>query len=170
MDNRCVKCKGRDPSICGRDYCPIVAKIGAQKKVNLSAKQECFGKSPNMFVGRFGYPEVNVGFLSVEDYQDHDSPLLWSRENYAIDRIIELRSSLVNSSFKSNIKSFDDRLVAMGQEVGLASSPVDMEIKLSKKPSYTLSFGQDVMPHGPNVKLKAARITENPAVPVAVEK
>jgi len=54
--------------------------------------------------------------------------------------------------------------------VGLAKEPVDMEISLTKKPAFSLSFGQDVMPHGPNVRLKTARITENPKVPVAVEK
>ena len=63
MNIRCIKCKGRDPSICGRTYCPIMVKIGAQKKVNIEAKQDFFGQSPNVFVGRFGYPEVNVGIL-----------------------------------------------------------------------------------------------------------
>ncbi|MBN2141750.1 hypothetical protein JW711_00320 [Candidatus Woesearchaeota archaeon] len=170
MRIKCIQCKGRDPSNCGRTYCPILSKISAQRKVNLSAKQDFFGKSPNVFVGRFGYPDINVGFLSVEDYQDHDNPLLWSREGYSIDQVIGLRSSLINSSFKSNIKSFNDRLIAMGQEIGMAKDPVDTEINLSKKPSFSLSFAQDVMPHGPNIKLKKARITENAKVPRAVDK
>ena len=81
MNIRCIKCKGRDPSICGRTYCPIIAKISAQKKFNIEAKQDFFGQSPNVFVGRYGYPEVNVGILSTEHYEEHDNPLLWSREN-----------------------------------------------------------------------------------------
>jgi len=170
MNIRCIKCKGRDPSICGRTFCPIIAKISAQKKVNISAKQDFFGESPNVFVGRFGYPDVNVGLLSVEDYQEHDNPLLWSKENYSIASIIRLRSSLINSNFRAQIKGFKERFMEMSQEVGMAKQPVDVEIGLSKKPSFSLSFNQDTMPHGPSIKLKKARITENPKIPRIVDK
>jgi len=170
MNIRCIKCKGRDPSICGRTYCPIIAKISAQKQVNLSAKQEFFGESPNVFVGRYGYPDVNVGVLSVEEYQEHDNPLLWSRENYDIAKIINLRSSLINSNFKAQIKGFKERFMEMSQEIGMAKKPVDVEIGLAKKPHFTLSFSQDTMPHGPRIKLKKARITENPKIPKVVDK
>ncbi|MFH0869692.1 MAG: hypothetical protein V1866_01385 [archaeon] len=170
MNIRCIKCKGRDPSICGRTFCPIMAKISAQKKVNLNAKQDFFGKSPNVFVGRFGYPDVNVGILGVEEYEEHDNPLLWSRENYDIARIINLRSSLVNSNFKAQITGFKERFLSMSQEISMAKDPVDVEVNLSKKPMFDISFAQDTMPHGPSIKLKAARITENPKIPQKVEK
>ncbi len=170
MNIRCIKCKGRDPSICGRTYCPIMVKIGAQKKVNIEAKQDFFGQSPNVFVGRFGYPEVNVGILGVENYEEHDNPLLWSKENYDIAKIINLRSSLINSNFKAKITGFKERFMEMSKEVGMAEKPVDVEIGLSKKPVFSLSFNQDTMPHGPNVELKKARITENPKIPGIVDK
>jgi len=170
MNIRCIKCKGRDPSICGRTFCPIMAKISSQKKVNMEAKQDFFGQSPNVFVGRFGYPHVNVGLLSVENYDEHDNPLLWSRENYDIAKIIDLRSGLVNSNFKAQITGFKERFLEMSKEVGMAAKPVDVEVNLSKKPVFSLSFEQDVMPHGPNVRLKNARITENPKIPEAVDK
>lgn len=147
-----------------------MVKIGTQKKVNIEAKQDFFGQSPNVFVGRFGYPEVNVGILGVEQYEEHDNPLLWSRENYDIARIIDLRSSLINSNFKAQITGFKERFLEMSQEVGMAEKPVDVEVNLSKKPVFSLSFEQDTMPHGPNVKLKNARITENPKIPAHVDK
>jgi len=170
MNIRCIKCKGRDPSICGRTYCPIIAKISAQKKVNISAKQDFFGKSPNVFVGRHGYPDVNVGILGVEEYEEHDNPLLWSKENYDIARIIDLRSSLVNSNFKAQITGFKERFLNMSQEISMAKDPVDVEVNLSKKPVFDLSFAQDTMPHGPSIRLKKARITENPKIPQKVDK
>jgi hypothetical protein len=170
MNIRCIKCKGRDPSICGRTFCPIVSKISAQKKVNISAKQDFFGKSPNIFVGRHGYPDINVGILGVEEYKEHDNPLLWSKENFEIDKIIDLRSSLINSNFKTSIKSFNDKLLSMSQEISMAEKPVDVEVNLSKKPSFQLNFEQDTMPHGPSIALKKARITENPKIPLAVDK
>ena len=170
MDVKCIKCKGRDPSICGRTYCPIIAKISDQKKVNISAKQDFFGESPNIFVGRFGYPDVNVGILSTEEYDENDNPLLWSKENYDIEKVINLRSSLINSNFKAKITGFKERFLEMGQEISMAKDAVDVEINLDKKPNFSLNFNQDTMPHGPSVKLKKARITENPKIPHAIEK
>jgi len=123
-----------------------------------------------MFVGRYGYPNINVGFLNVEEYRDHDAPLLWAKENYGIDKIIDLRSSLVNSNFNTHIKSFNDKLIEMGQEVAMASKPVDMEINLEKKPSFSMSYNQDITPHGPSVKLKKVQLTENPKIPTKVDK
>lgn len=171
MNILCIKCKGRDPQkYCGRTYCPIMAKISAQKKFNIEAKQDFFGQSPNVFVGRYGYPEVNVGVLSTESYEEHDNPLLWSRKNYDIAKIINLRSSLINSNFKAQISGFKERFMEMSKEVGMAKQPVDVEIGLSKKPSFSLSFEQDTMPHGPSIKLKKARITENPKIPRMIDK
>ena len=168
MNVLCVKCKGRN--LCGRPYCPIMAKISSQKKVNLGAKQDFFGETPNIFVGKYGYPNVNVGFLSTEEYKDHDAPKKWVKEGVGIQQVINLRTELVNSSFRAHIKSFDDRFMQMSQEVSLAHKPVDVEINLNKKPSFSLSFNQDAMPHGPRVSVKQARITENPKIPHKVEK
>ncbi|MFC1723205.1 hypothetical protein ACFL0V_03625, partial [Nanoarchaeota archaeon] len=151
-------------------FCPVQSKIASQKKVNTSAKQDFFGEAPNVFVGKYGYPDVNVGLLSVEEYNKHDDPLLWSKEGYGVGQVVDLRTQLVNSSFKANIKSFDDKFLEMSQEVSLARKPVDVEINLTKKPSFNLSFNQDTMPHGPNVKLRKAKVTENVNVPRAVER
>jgi len=168
MNIQCLKCKGRN--FCSRPVCPIIYKISAQKKLNPSLKQDFFGASLNIFIGRFGYPNINVGILGTEDYNHHDEPLYWSAENYQIQNIIDLRTSLVNSSFKTNIKSFKKKFIDISQEISMASKPVDVEVNLAKKPSFRLSFNQDTMPHGPRVKLKKAELAENPKIPTAVDK
>ncbi len=170
MNIRCLRCKGR--LFCGRTFCPLQAKIAAQKKVNTSAKQDYFGESPNVFVGHYGYPRLNVGFLNVEEYKDHDDPLLWSRDGYDINRIIGLRSQLVNSQFRAEVTDArkSEKLLEMGKEVAMAVKPVDMEINLEKKPRFSLNFGQETAPYGPRVGLKRAQITENPSIPLKVEK
>jgi hypothetical protein len=170
MNLECLKCKGRN--LCARPFCPIQAKINSQKKVNLSSKQDFYGESPNVFVGKFGYPNINVGFLSVEQYDQHDAPLLWSKEGYGIDKIIDLRSQLVDSTFKTQVTGVrvSDKLLDMGKEIAMASAPVNVEINLEKKPEFRLSFNQDTMPHGPRVKLKKAELTSNPKIPTSVEK
>lgn len=147
-----------------------MSKISAQKSASLTSKQDYFGKAPNVFVGRYGYPDVNVGFLSTEAYTEQDAPINWTIKGYGIQKIIDLRTSLVNSNFKSNVKSFDEKLVDMGKEIALSAKPVDVEISLEKKPEFDMTFNQDIMPHGPSVRLKKAEITENPKIPTKVDK
>ena len=103
MDLSYIKDKGRTKHFKGVD--PIKVKLDSQKKFNLRSKQDYFGTAPNVFVGRYGYPNINVGFLNALSYNENDEPLEWSRKGYGIPKIIDLRTQLVNSTFKSNIPS-----------------------------------------------------------------
>ena len=168
MNIQCLRCKGRN--FCARPVCPIQYKISSQKKLNLELKQNFFGEAPNIFVGKFGYPNISVGILGTEQYNHHDEPLHWSANNYQVQDVIDLRSALVNSAFIANVKSFKDKFLDISREVSMASKPVDVEISLNKKPYFNLSFNQDVMPHGPKVKLEKAEITGNPHIPTKIDK
>lgn len=148
--------------------------MGAHAKTislkNAAAKQEYFGESPNMFVGQYGYPRVNVGFLNTENYVDEDAPIQWAQQNKQIPEIIDKRTSLINSTFTSHIKGFSSRLMEMGQDVGMAAKPAEIELSLAKKPSFKTIFNQEAQPHGPRIQLKQARLTNNPNVDTRVEK
>lgn len=163
--HHCIFCKSPY-----HDYrrCPLAHKVVAQR--SLKAEQDYTAQSPNVFVGSYGYPRVNVGFLNVGEYTEHDEPLKWSRENKQIPHIVGLRSSLINSNFNQHIKSFSDRLTTMAQEVSMARRPADLEVHLKKKPRLRTSFNQDAQPHGPNAPLKQARFTGNVATDHRVEK
>ncbi len=142
-----------------------------RNQFNQKAKQEYFGESPNVFIGRYGYPRVNVGFLSNETLpKDIDNPRLWSTDNYQIPQIVDLRSKLINSRFKAEVKSFDDKFLELTQEVSQAKKPVDIEVHLNKKPQFNLNFDKDITPYGPSVKLQKAELTENPSIPKPVDK
>ena len=168
MNIQCIKCKGRGH--CGRPYCAIATKITSQKKLNRSAKQDFFGEAPNVFIGRYGYPNINIGILSTEQYDCHDAPLVWSRNDYQIQQVIDLRTALVNSTFRTSVRSFNDKMLEISREVSLAAKPVDVEISLNKRPHFHLSFNQDTLPHGPRVGLRKARITDNPKIPHKVDR
>ncbi|MBI1969294.1 hypothetical protein HYS48_01255 [Candidatus Woesearchaeota archaeon] len=140
------------------------------KQIPLVQKQDYFGKAPNVFVGRFGYPRINVGILNTEQYVGNDEPLQWAKNNVQIEQIIALRSAMINSQFKANIKNFSDKFLEISQEVAMASKPVDMEINLAKKPNVDLKLDRFLLPIGSRVTLKKAVITENPKIPGAVEK
>jgi DNA repair protein NreA len=151
--------------------CPKVYSIINQKQFNQKAKQEYFGASPNVFVGKFGYPDINVGFLSNEDLpKDTDKPREWSANDYKIPKIVDLRSNLINSRFKANVKSFDEKFIDLTKEIAAADKPVDVEVKLDKKPIFNMTLDRDITPYGPSVKLEKATITENPKISRYVDK
>jgi len=151
--------------------CPKMYSMVKQKQFNEKAKQDYFGESPNVFIGRYGYPKVNVGFLSNEELpKDTDMPKLWSRENYDIPKIVDLRSNLINSRFKADIKSFDEKFMDVAKEVSMAEKPVDVEVHLNKRPVFSLKLDNDITPYGPSVELEKAEITENPSITRQVDK
>jgi len=162
----CIFCKSKF-----HDYrsCPVQYKLRKRQDLNLF-KQDYFGKAPNVFIGRHGYPRIRVGILGAEQYTQQDDPQGWSRQGIPIKDIVELRSTLINSHFQTTIKGFNDRFAEIAREVSLARRPVDVEIGLKEKPRFRISFNEDLAPHGPNVQLRQARITENVPVDTRVEK
>jgi hypothetical protein len=164
----CIFCQSRFHNYRS---CPVQYQL--QKKQALGPggfKDSFFGKAPNVFIGRHGYPNIRVGILGAESYTSQDDPLAWSKQGTPIQEIIQLRSQLVNSHFKASIKGFQDRFAEVAKEVSLAKRPVDVEISLQEKPRFRMSFEQDVAPHGPAVPLKQAKITENVPVDTRVDK
>ncbi len=138
----------------------------------LDFKKDFFGDSPAPFIGRYGYPNVNVGILSAIDYKNKeelDNPQLWSSQQKNISEIVNIRSTLINSRSKSNIKKHE-KLNELAQEIGLASKPVEVEINLKDKPRFKLNAYSHATLTGPNADLKKAKITSNPKINTKVEK
>jgi len=163
-----MKCKGK--RLCGRSFCPLQAKYASQKKSNRLLKQDYSGDAPNVFVGEYGYPNVRVGILNTEEDKHHDDVSYWKEKEYGIPKIIDLRTQLINSVFKANVKNFNNRFLELSQEISMSEKPVDVEVNLERKPQFRLSFNQDVKPHGPNVDLRKIELEENVRVPRKVDK
>jgi len=172
----CIRCKGRVGSkfACGRDFCPIYVRSEAMfKAAELVQKEEFQGTSPSVFVGHYGYPKVNVGILSpvmqTSDAWIYDAPHHWAKNSFSIRQVVELRSSLVNSRFKAEIKKPEKNL-ALAQEIALASRPVDVDVKLHSKPESRLVFSGVNLPMGPSAPLRKIEFTSNPKIGVKAEK
>lgn len=158
-------------------------------------KQDFFGSAPAPFVGRYGYPNINIGILSsseiTEDAWKYDAPEYWSQTNHKIKDVLAYRSNLVNSKFKanvtdvrktnnsssnsatnpSNISTYEpSKHLQTTQEVALSLKPVDIEISLDKVPFFNISYGQEITPMGPSATIKKAFLTENPKIKPVVEK
>jgi len=143
--------------------------------VNKQFKQDFFGNAPAPFIGRFGYPEVNIGILSPQflgEMQQYDSPQLWSKNNFKINEIASLRYGLVNSRTKSNVKDLnkESRFLSIVQEVGMAKQAAELEVKLTKIPQLQLKPETEITPWGPASEIRTARITSNTKVDSRVEK
>lgn len=131
------------------------------------------GNSPTLFVGRIGYPSVNVGILTPPDVKEdawlYDAPRHWAKENYSIPSILTLRGTLVNSRFSCGVME-RNKFTELCQEIGLASKPVGIEVEMEKPPSVKMSFFPDAAPYGPQGQLKHALLTENPSIDKPVDK
>jgi len=163
----CVRCKGR--GYCGKP-CHILAKILEYLPKN---KTHFSGSSPpEIFVGRYGYPQVNTGILSPQEYGDTSSysmPEEWHAQNLSINQILNFRSKLIYARFKSKIKQSNSRFLQIMQEISLASRPVSTEIFLKKAPSMNLNLDRHIPLIGNPAPLKFARLEENPKVEKKVE-
>lgn len=172
MNASCIRCKGNGH--CGRSYCPHILKGNAMFKLKDSLKSSEFSSAaPAPFVGNYGYPNVRVGILAPPEKKDdawlYDAPRHWAKENYRIPQIVDFRSSLINSRFKSNVRQ-QSKMLELSQEVGMASKPVDMEIGLKDKPRFRMNSNDVTAPMGPGAELEKAEITSNTKIHTKVEK
>ena len=172
MNITCLKCKGR--GFCGRSICPHILKSEAMFKVSNKITAKDFeGLAPAPFVGRIGYPKLNVGILSPaqtnEDVWEYDAPRYWANKEYQIPQIVDFRSALINSRFKVHAHD-SNKMLDIAQEVGMASAPVDVEVNLQDKPKFRLNPDSIVAPMGPNANLEKVKVTSNPKIHTKVDK
>ena len=135
-------------------------------------KKNFHGASPpSVFIGSHNYPKVNTGILSpqhVGSSEMMDSPGNWYSENYSIEKIASLRTSLVNSKKQLRVRNADN-FVDNTREIAMASDPVDIEVELDKKPGASISGGR-VKPVSASGDIKEFLLGENPSVEKQVEK
>lgn len=143
---------------------------------NILMEQFSGNSPPSVFVGSKTYPRLNVGILSPPEKIDNswmfDSEKYWAEKEFSIKDILNLRSQLINSRFKSHIYDVrnSNRFLEMSQEIAMAYRPVDVEIELKKKIKILMDYDNINMPMGPRAELKNAVITENPKIHAKVEK
>jgi len=160
----CVHCKGAK-MLCGKERCPIMAKVYARQAVLPSiSKLEMDGSSPpGVFIGRFGWPKVHIGPLLPPFHGDTmqlDTPEMW--QGKTIDDIMNMRFSLVRGKSLASVKDAglidtgnsvkNERLITATRELALAENPSDVDVLFSKRP-YGMSLGGDIQPFGPSAPL-----------------
>ena len=162
----CLICKGSNPQkYCNRKFCPLISKSKIYDNVKKGIKKESFsGNAPAPFIGRYNYPNINVGILSTtsedEDSWEYDFPRHWAQSDYDEEKIMGFRTGLVNSRAQSSVKS-DEKIVELAREVAMALVAPEMEINLQKVPSFSFNLDSFAAPTGPVADMKSAEITSN---------
>ncbi len=167
--------KGYNPlGDCGKGRCPVCARNNAMFRVKAKLEKDRFmSDSVAPFVGRFGYPNINVGIMTPPEQREDawlfDAPRYWSSESFTIPQIVDFRSSLLNSRSVLNIKQHT-KLLELFQDIAMSSKPIDVEIHLKEKPRFRLQLDSHMAPTGAQAKLKQATLAENPKIHTKVYK
>ncbi len=155
----CSICKGAH-RLCGKDRCPLMIKFYARSKSHrLIDTTELAGSSPpSVFVGRYGYPKVDIGPLIPPEFGDTSemgTPERWVGKS--IDEIVDFRFRLVRGKYRIDATDFRKygRMVDTVQETALSSKPVDMEAKFSQKPKGRIVLDDDIEPFGPSARIES---------------
>lgn len=118
--------------ICGEENCKKHSFL-LGKKVSIS---EFSGSSPpEIFVGRWNYPNVYTGILSPQEYgntQLMSSPELWHENKLQIPDILSNRSQLIYGRTQSQIKKPNSKFISIVQEVAMTHKSIATEFKLKK--------------------------------------
>lgn len=159
----CHICKG-SKNLCGKDRCPLMIKFYSHSRTKkLINTQDLHGSSPpGVFVGRYGYPKVDIGPLVPPDLGDTmimDTPEQWMGKS--IEEIVDFRFRLVRGKHLVDVKNFQNagRIVDYTRELALAINSVDVEANFSKKPTGRIVLDDNIQPFGPSAKLEKLRIS-----------
>lgn len=132
---------------------------------------------PSVFVGRYGYPKVEVGPMVPPIHGDTrilDKPEMWLGKS--IEEIVEYRLSLVRGISTLHIHNTSGKYIESLQEVAMASNSVESEATFEKTPIPESREQKDIMrldtdssPFGPVAPLKTFKTSSSPSVDRRVE-
>jgi len=162
FSNICIKCKGK--GWCGKP-CKIYSKINP-----LKPKTHFSGNSPpEIFIGRYNYPNINAGILSPEEFEDTEifaMPELWHKNKLSIPQILKNRGKLIYGRFQTHIKelSSSKKFKSLMQEISMAHKSVSTEFFLKKPVRQNNEIEKKYPIIGNAAPLKFARLQENPKI------
>jgi hypothetical protein len=159
----CIRCKGR--GWCGGP-CKILAQL---KMFQPKIKKEFEGSSPpEIFVGKYGYPNVFAGILAPNEPGNTEymsMPEIWHEQHMSITDILGYRSRMIYSRFTLPIKSAKskqkNKFLDTMQEISLASKSADMSFKLKKKPATKINLSRFIAMIGNPAPLEKVKIESN---------
>jgi hypothetical protein len=154
---QCAECKGK--GMCGLPRCPIVSRFHAQIAIKPASSYQ--GSSPSVFIGSFGYPDVQGGPLLIND---SDNPPDWLAHNLGMDDIVGIRARTIRG--RSALHEIAGNL----QEIALSSQPLDVDVAFEKPVAFSLNFDGTIAPVGFTGSVKTLDIVGNARVERVVDR
>ncbi len=155
--------------ICGSPNCKKHSFL-LPKSVNI---KEFSGSSPpEVFVGHYNYPNVNVGILSPLEHGETgimSSPEQWHEKNLGIPEIVSLRNKLIYGRTQSFIKKLGKPFLRTMQEVAMTSKSISAEFKLKKAIAGNKEHDSRTPLIANAAPVESVRLQENPKIIPKVE-
>ena len=149
--------------LCGKTRCPVLIRAKTfSRTMPMTDGLEIDGTCPpSVFVGRIGYPYVNVGPLVPPIHADtslFDMPEEWLGRT--IDEIVSFRSMMIRGKHRVHVNEFQEsgKIMDSTLELALASRSTDVELMLRKKPKGLLFLDDGVQPFGPSAPLQNLKV------------
>jgi len=154
---RCAECKGK--GLCGLPRCPIMSRFHAQLSIKPGLDYQ--GSSPSVFIGSYGYPDIQGGPLLIND---SDNPPDWINRNLGMEDIVGIRARTIRGN--SGLHAVADNL----QEIAISSIPLDVDVAFFKPVAFNLNFDGTVAPVGLTGPVKHMDVIGSARVERAVDR
>ncbi|HLC31103.1 MAG TPA: hypothetical protein VJK51_00390 [Candidatus Nanoarchaeia archaeon] len=158
-----------DCKICGESDCKKHSFLLGKTQ---TIKEFSGNSPPEIFVGRWNYPNVYAGILAPQEYGDTStlsSPSKWHEQQLPIPTIIQLRNKLIYSRGQTHIKQLNHQFLPVMQEIAMTHKSIAAEFKL-KKP---VEEHRERTSNAPLIKhaaeLDKVRLQENPSIKPKVD-
>ena len=154
---QCAECKGK--GLCGLPRCPIMSRFHAQLSIKPGLDYQ--GSSPSVFIGSYGYPDMQGGPLLIND---SDNPPDWINRNLGMEDIVSIRARTIRGN--SGLHAVAGNL----QEIAISSIPLDVDVAFFKPVAFNLNFDGTVAPVGLTGPVKHMDVIGSARVERAVDR
>ncbi len=171
----CIRCRG-EYNLCGLSYCPVLTELRTRHilRGGVTNRDRIDGSSPpSVFIGRVGYPRVNVYPATPPVHGDTSSledPRAWM--GMRLEDFLSSRLSLVRGSVRVRVEDARNppRTLHDVQVMVLSGKPVDSELVLKKPVSGRYVLDEHAPPFGPSSPLQKLRVNTLPPPPRIVDR
>ncbi len=156
--------------ICGEDNCKKHSFLLGKTK---TLKEFSGSSPPEIFVGKWNYPNVYAGILSPDEIGDTEilsSAELWHKNKLSIPEILNFRNKLVYGRKQSNIKQNQGNpFLSVLKEIAMAYKPVSTEFRLKKPITKNLENDKRVPLIQNAADVEQVKLQENPKIKQKVD-
>ena len=180
MFPECLECRGIR-GMCGINPCPLLAEVRNRLPVVESTSiVEMVGPSPpQLFVGRYGYPDVRAGpsasWLSENDSEfapsaTGDPADLFGRP---LEEVAARHANLITGGQRMKVQEAQrpGQMLETTQDIAMAARSVDVELDFARpiRIGRSPTFDSMSTPLGPSGEVLRAEVVGHPSIPRKVD-